>query len=495
MSIFDSSLLNGLGGWNCVSDKVDTSRPPGMVAAASTANPPSKQPKIQTLDSNNNSSDDHEKDQRIVNDTRTDGLLVTTRKILTGEAFLYSPNLTWFLMAVSVWYFYPYNLDAISNEQQDISTIMLHIFWERLVVHHVLAMSYISFWHVVLYVYPRVCHRPFVPNRTYNVAKVCHNLFYTWLGVLQWTVTEVAFIYCYKTGRLVCPNVDRNNTFMIYWTTFLVLSILLPSWRDVHFYFCHRLIHLRFLYKYVHGLHHRNTDIEPFSGLCMHPVEHLYYYTCYAPLLVLALPAVASALPVASATAPFLLFWMGLHVVITPAASHSGYEDHFSADLAHYLHHRYCECNYAAGINFDAYFGTYEATLRSTKGKKVEGTTKATVTDAAAPLDPKATLAGWMPENPLYQFGYLSLYAWVFVDAVFGPHKIPPTVAAVLLSFGPALWALVLSLVYRPLKNSWRKLLLAPFDKDSVSSLALHLGLGVALGVLPSTILFYLVLS
>ena len=32
------------------------------------------------------------------------------------------------------------------------------------------------------------------------------------------------------------------------------------------------------MYKYIHSLHHRNTDIEPFAGLCMHPVEHLYYY-------------------------------------------------------------------------------------------------------------------------------------------------------------------------------------------------------------------------
>ena len=32
------------------------------------------------------------------------------------------------------------------------------------------------------------------------------------------------------------------------------------------------------MYKYVHSLHHRNTDIEPFAGLSMHPVEHLYYY-------------------------------------------------------------------------------------------------------------------------------------------------------------------------------------------------------------------------
>lgn len=36
-----------------------------------------------------------------------------------------------------------------------------------------------------------------------------------------------------------------------------------------------RLLHFKPLFQQVHSLHHRNTDIEPFAGLCMHPVEHL----------------------------------------------------------------------------------------------------------------------------------------------------------------------------------------------------------------------------
>jgi len=51
--------------------------------------------------------------------------------------------------------------------------------------------------------------------------------------------------------------------------------LLIPLWRDIHFYSAHRFLHLRPLYRLVHSLHHRNTDPEPFSGLAMHPVEHL----------------------------------------------------------------------------------------------------------------------------------------------------------------------------------------------------------------------------
>ena len=56
------------------------------------------------------------------------------------------------------------------------------------------------------------------------------------------------------------------------------------------------------MYKYIHSLHHRNTDIEPFAGLCMHPVEHLYYYSCVGPSLVVF-------------TTPFAFLWNGVHLL------------------------------------------------------------------------------------------------------------------------------------------------------------------------------------
>ena len=54
---------------------------------------------------------------------------------------------------------------------------------------------------------------------------------------------------------------------------------VIPLWREVHFYAIHRLIHWPPLYQAVHSLHHRNTNPGPWSGLSMHPVEHLLYFS------------------------------------------------------------------------------------------------------------------------------------------------------------------------------------------------------------------------
>ena len=109
-------------------------------------------------------------------------------------------------------------------------------------------------------------------------------------------------------------------------------TVAVPIFRGVHFYFAHRFIHLKVVYKFVHSLHHRNIDIEPFAGLAMHPIEHLYYFSCIAPSLWFRMH-------------PFHYLWNSVHLLLSPAASHSGWEDHMQSDQFHYLHHRKFECN------------------------------------------------------------------------------------------------------------------------------------------------------
>jgi sterol desaturase/sphingolipid hydroxylase (fatty acid hydroxylase superfamily) len=70
--------------------------------------------------------------------------------------------------------------------------------------------------------------------------------------------------------------------------------------------------------RYVHKLHHRNADPEPFSGITMHPVEHLYYFSnAFTPSLYL------------SNLSPLVFTWNFIHLTIAPGAGHSGWEDHF----------------------------------------------------------------------------------------------------------------------------------------------------------------------
>jgi len=260
-----------------------------------------------------------------------------------------TPNFIWVIISLSLYKLAPYNLGVDSSAS--ISPINSVFFLERFPIWFGITFGYFSFWHIALYGF-NMANRPFIKERTYNLNKVIHNAFWTTSGIAIWTVFENVFAYLWATGRLTYISDKISLSTPLGLTAFITTLMGIPLWRSIHFYFAHRFLHYTPLYKQIHSLHHRNTDIEPFSGLCMHPVEHLYYFACTLPSLIFY-------------CSPFAFVWNGIHLLLSPAASHSGYEDHFQSDMFHYLHHRYFECNYAGSdaAFMDIAFGTFKASF------------------------------------------------------------------------------------------------------------------------------------
>jgi len=328
---------------------------------------------------------------------------------------LTSPNFIWALISLGVYANAPYDLGPQSSAA--IAPISSVFFLERFPIWFSITFGYFSFWHIALYYYT-MAQRPFVSNRVYTTDKVIHNIFWTTSGIAIWTVFENVFAYVWATGRL--PYISNETTFSTGWglAYFMFALIGVPAWRSFHFYFAHRFLHYTPLYKQVHSLHHRNTDIEPFSGLCMHPVEHMYYFACVLPSLVLY-------------CSPFAFVWNGVHLLLSPAASHSGYEDHSQSDLFHYLHHYYFECNYAGSdaAFMDKAFGTFKGSFKDVPKQRE---------------DAKSTLRG-MPtkEFAIYLLGSaMCVVSWTFV--AIQRHPVSANLALALSSlvgFGPVILA------------------------------------------------------
>ena len=175
------------------------------------------------------------------------------------------------------------------------------------------------------------------------------NIFLTFCsGVLIWTCFEIFILWFAAGGYLKLISLDQS---MVY---FISMIFLIHFWRDLHFYLIHRLIHYEPLYKLAHKTHHRNVNPGPWSGLAMHPIEHVFYFSC--ALLYLFIPF-----------HPAFIIVTLVHAGLSPAPGHTGFEriktnEQTSFDIdsyAHYLHHKYFECNYADGIlPLDRWFGT-----------------------------------------------------------------------------------------------------------------------------------------
>lgn len=349
-----------------------------------------------------------------------------------------SPNFVWSSIAISLYYFFPYSMAVTSP-------ISSSFFLERFPMWFSLVFGYDAFWHLALYKFG-LGKRPFAPNRSYNYDKTAHNIFWTTSGIVIWTLFENVFAYLWSSGRLqYAPD--------SFWSLAIALMAV-PVWRSIHFYFAHRFLHFGPLYKHVHSLHHRNTDVEPFSGLCMHPVEHLYYYACVAPSLLFV-------------CSPFAFLWNGVHLLLSPGASHSGYEDHFQSDAFHYLHHRYFECNYAGtdAAFLDLAFGTYRGALADNDLADAREDAKSSLRT----VPPRAFVA--------YLGGSVALCAIWYNSVALG---IPPLVASSLVGFGPVALAMMSpSWVKRTQMNLWAN--------------ALHIVMGVLFCSIPITYMCWLV--
>jgi lathosterol oxidase len=180
--------------------------------------------------------------------------------------------------------------------------------------------------------------------------QVRDNMFWTLAsGVTVWTGYEVLLFWAMSNGYAPMLTWAANPVW------FILLLLLIPVWESFYFYWIHRLLHLPVLYRLFHALHHRNTNVGPWSGLSMHPVEHLIY------LGSVLIHFVVAAHPV------HILYHLQ-YFTLSAATTHSGF-----AGLAaggrklmglgtfhHQIHHRYFECNYGSlSMPWDVLFGTF----------------------------------------------------------------------------------------------------------------------------------------
>ena len=96
-----------------------------------------------------------------------------------------------------------------------------------------------SFWHVTLHLL-HWCERPFLPGRRYRAGKVIHNMWYSLLGLTQFTLWEVLYVYCCATGRISFMSDQEAASSPGNFLNFCLSVFWVPIYREFHFYFSHR---------------------------------------------------------------------------------------------------------------------------------------------------------------------------------------------------------------------------------------------------------------
>ena len=266
--------------------------------------------------------------------------------------YLYPWNMIYFGIATCTWlYFQP----ALSR----CVTFQLDWILEMFVRNLVLLVVIYSAWHYWLWSrksqgrqYKYNAEWLETGNRKFLWGdQLRDNIFWCCVSAVPiWTAYEVLMMWAYANELL--PYIDpRENP--VY---FIVLLVCMPMIRIFHFYWFHRLLHWPPLFKRIHYLHHKNINVGPWSGLAMHPIEHLIVFS--SVLIHWIVPS-----------HPIHMLMNTQHNALSPPQGHLGFQQLVlkgnlripgASSYFHHLHHRYFECNYGEPMMpLDHWFGTY----------------------------------------------------------------------------------------------------------------------------------------
>jgi sterol desaturase/sphingolipid hydroxylase (fatty acid hydroxylase superfamily) len=274
--------------------------------------------------------------------------------VLSYPGFLWPWNSIYLLITMFIWFHLQPAVPRCVELKPD---------WIALLFLRNLGLAWAVYggWHLLLYIL-----RVQGTNRKYDIRwpsrndpkflfrnQTLDNIFWSCAsGCTIWTAYEVLYFWALANHKI--PYVDWASH-PVY---FAVWLCLIPFWRDLHFYCVHRLIHWGPLYKAAHYLHHKNTNPGPWSGLSMHPVEHLLYFS------VVLIHFIVPSHPI------HFLFNSEQAGAFAPATGHHGFEKPLaekafpSGSYFHYLHHRIFTCNYGGDeLPLDRWFGTHRSSL------------------------------------------------------------------------------------------------------------------------------------
>lgn len=263
--------------------------------------------------------------------------------------FLWPRHVSYTALAIGTWYLLKWDFLAARE---------LSVAWIALMLARNLIMLWavFGFYHLTLYILKvQGSDRKYHPGWQEKGKKkflfrnqVLDNVFLSCVsGAPIWTAYEVLYIWAQNSGRI--PLIDWYSNPV--W--FFVLFLIIPFWRETHFYFVHRLLHWKPLLRAVHSTHHRNPNPAPWSGMSMHPIEHIGYLSVV--LIHFIVPS-----------HPIHLFYNAQLTALTPAQSHTGFHGPLFngrwpvGDYFHYLHHKHVSCNFGVpSIPWDRWLGRF----------------------------------------------------------------------------------------------------------------------------------------
>jgi sterol desaturase/sphingolipid hydroxylase (fatty acid hydroxylase superfamily) len=222
-----------------------------------------------------------------------------------------------------------------------------------------LAVRYLLFagsFYLVFYVWKnKAIWRAKIQQRYPENKHVIREIVNSSITIIIFGLVILGVIYASKAGLTrVYHNVSNHG--YGYYIFSIVLMILI---HDTYFYWTHRAMHWKPLFKMVHKTHHLSTNPTPFAAYAFHPLEAVIEIGI-VPLIAFTIPYHPTALTLFSLYSLLLNVTGHLGFELFPKgfASHWLFKWH-NTSTHHNMHHRLVKCNYGLYFNlWDRLMGT-----------------------------------------------------------------------------------------------------------------------------------------
>jgi sterol desaturase/sphingolipid hydroxylase (fatty acid hydroxylase superfamily) len=226
----------------------------------------------------------------------------------------------------------------------------------------VISLRYLFFagvLYLVFYVWKkREFFRFKIQQRFPENKNIMREIGYSFLSLFIFTIVATSMFILRKHGYTQM-YVHFNDHSVAYFVFTIIAFILI---HDTYFYWTHRFMHRKEIYKYVHRVHHLSTNPTPWAAFAFHPLEAVVEVGI-VPLMMFLMPIHPFALLV------WVLYQTGMNVL-----GHLGFElfphgfttgkisKWHNTSVHHNMHHKLVTCNYGLYYNFwDRIMGTNHA--------------------------------------------------------------------------------------------------------------------------------------
>lgn len=210
---------------------------------------------------------------------------------------------------------------------------------------------------------------PEFPDR----AELRREIRYSGLTLLIYSVVAVATFWAAQQGwTQIYWRLDAHGAIW-FWAS-VVLTVVL---HDTYFYWTHRLMHHRALFRWFHRTHHRSHNPSPWAAYAFDPLEAFVQAGIF--------PLALCLYPLHPLAFGLFMIWQIIHNVL----GHNGYEIYprwlmdswlgkiLNTPTNHVMHHEFQRGNYGLYFNvWDRLMGTnhecYEARFREVTSPEAE---------------------------------------------------------------------------------------------------------------------------